>query len=38
MEAVTDGQGRAREKDEAMDVIVVALRILLGDHLPEGDK
>lgn len=38
MEAVTDGQGRAREKDEAMDVIVVALRILLGDHLPGGEK
>lgn len=36
--AVTDHEGRAREKDEALDVIVVAVRILLGDHLPEGEK
>ena len=38
MEAVTDGQGRAREKDEALDVIVVAVRFWLGDHLPGGEK
>ena len=38
MEAVTDGQGRAREKDEALDVIVTAARVWLGDHLPEGEK
>lgn len=38
VEAVADGQGRAREKDEALDVIVVAARYWLGDHLPEGDK
>ena len=38
VEAVTDGQGRAREKDEALDVIVTAARVWLGDHLPEGEK
>lgn len=38
VEAVTDGQGRAREKDEALDCIAVLVRFWLGDHLPEGEK
>ena len=37
-EAAVNGQGRAREKDEALDVIVVAARYWLGDHLPGGEK
>lgn len=37
-EAAVNGEGRAREKDEALDVIVVAVRFWLGDHLPEGDR
>lgn len=36
--SVASREGRAREKDEALDVIVVALRIFLGDYLPEGEK
>lgn len=35
VEAVTEGQGRAREKDEALDVMAVAARFWLGDYLPE---
>ena len=37
-EAVVNGEGRSREKDEALDVIAVAARYWLGDHLPEGEK
>ena len=33
--AVANQEGRARVMDEALDVIVVALRIWLGDHLSE---
>lgn len=36
--AVSDHEGRAREKDEALDVMAVAVRFWLGDHLPEGEK
>lgn len=37
-EAAVNGEGRAREKDEALDVMAVAARFWLGDHLPEGEK
>lgn len=36
--AIVREEGRAREKDEALDVMAVAARYWLGDHLPEGDK
>lgn len=36
--AVSDHEGRAREKDEALDCIAVLVRFWLGDHLPEGEK
>lgn len=36
--AIVQGEGRAREKDEALDVMAVAARYWLGDHLPGGDK
>lgn len=32
------GEGRVREKDEALDCIAVLARFWLGDHLPEGKK
>lgn len=37
-EAAVNGEGRAREMDEALDCMAVAARYWLGDHLPEGDK
>lgn len=33
--AVTDHEGRAREKDEALDCMAVLARYWLGDHLTE---
>lgn len=38
LEMAIRSEGRAREKDEALDVGAVAARFWLGDHLPEGDK
>ena len=37
-QAIIRKEGRAREKDEALDVMAVAARYWLGDHLPGGDK
>lgn len=37
-QAIVRKEGRAREMDEALDVMAVAARFWLGDHLPEGGK
>lgn len=37
-QAIIRREGRAREKREALDVIVTAARVWLGDYLPEGEK
>lgn len=38
LEMAIRSEGRTREKDEALDVMTVAARYWLGDHLPEGEK
>lgn len=37
-QAIIRKEGRAREKDEALDVMAVAARYWLGDHLPQGGE
>ena len=37
-EAAVNGEGRAREKNDALDVMAVAVRFWLGDHLPGSEK
>lgn len=38
LERAIRSEGPAREKDEALDVMAVAARFWLGDHLPGGEK